>query len=313
MNSFMKRTALATTLCAALLAPVAIGSTATAAPASAAQEAAQQQFAADVVQSFVAGERVTVSGTAAPGSDVHLMYMPGGPSTTVANASGSWTVTSAGVADERFTVLATDGKGTERVTMLPTHEAGEDVPISVDPIRFTPGERLSLSGTAAPNTELVISGIPADSSQGAAIGLTGARVGADGRFRAGGIKVPADVDAFDVTFHLGAQKVTVTALSTEADDAPATEVPVEFTSPTDGGSAAAGIITFTGTGTPGAEVRVHGTNAAKGDVATATVEQDGSWRATAVLSLAKGDYKLWAKQSVNDQDETATDITFAVK
>lgn len=93
--------------------------------------------------------------------------------------------------------------------------ASTSAALTVDPIVYAKGERLYVSGTAAPFAEIDIAGIPADMSQGIPIRLEGARARAEGTFHAGGIRMTTDLDEFDVTFRHGEETVTVTAIAKE--------------------------------------------------------------------------------------------------
>lgn len=299
MNSFVKRTAVASALCAALLAPVGFSSAASAAPSSASQHATEAQFAVDAVQSFVSGERVTISGTAAAGEEIHVMNLPGGSGveTATADATGAWSLTSPGAAQGRFSVVVGDGQHSARVTLLPTHEAGDEVPIVVDPIRFTPGEKLVLTGTAAPNADLVITGVPQDAAQGTPVALVGVRAGADGRFHAGGITLSAQLERFDVTFHLGSQKVTATAVSAEAE-AEVTPLTVSTTSFVTGQKQV-----IEGTAPAGARVDVYSGTKRLMDV---TADQNGAWSYTTGSAIMTDTFSRTLKTAGQD------DVTFVL-
>jgi len=69
--------------------------------------------------------------------------------------------------------------------------------------------------------------------------------------------------------------------------------------------------TFIGTATPGAEIRV---GSSRTTVATATVEPDGSWRATADFDLAKGGTYagLEVKQTTKSGKTSTTSSTFTI-
>ncbi|WP_185022671.1 Ig-like domain-containing protein [Curtobacterium sp. PhB115] len=73
-----------------------------------------------------------------------------------------------------------------------------------------------------------------------------------------------------------------------------TVTPVVVTSPTEGAKVKAGTVTFTGTGTPGALVKVNGTSSALG---VATVNAQGDWSLTLNRQLTPQLYTLFVKQT----------------
>lgn len=310
-----KRVIVTTLASAAVLSGLAFG----AAPASAASSDSpvtaasaasnvDASFAIDPGQQFTAGTAATITGTSAPGTKVLVGRLPGSTPEkwTTTRADGSWAVTTDGAAQERFTVIAAglpDASGgltaSKTADVLPSEEAGDDVAIVVDPVRFTPGERMYITGTAAPGVDLVVEGIPTDTSQGFPIGLNGARTESNGSFTAGGLRAP-DVDTFDFTVRLGGQTVTATAVSTTKVDR-FRSVALDSTT-----FAAGAVATITGTATPGATVMIW----AEDDwslfpTVTTTADANGRWSLTGRGAMPEAQsFKVVARQlhSVLNED-----------
>jgi len=149
--------------------------------------------------------------------------------------------------------------------------------------------------------------------EGATIEIKGAtgRVVATTTVQGGTWSVPASFDLVDGSYALTA---TQTPLIGEKSTAPinfvvAAMVPVTLTAPGIGATVDTAKPVFSGRGTVGATVQVKGTFGTV--LATAIVQQDGTWRATSDVTLTDGNYAGKAWQTVNGKTTTA-DFRFTV-
>jgi hypothetical protein len=142
----------------ALLIPVGVSTEANAAPAASSMIATQQPFTADNV-TFAPGDRVTLTGTAAPGTQIGVLSLPGDPErTTTATADGTWSMTSTGTATERFSTIVGayfEGGSYQRALSV-TASPGEKVHTLriLSAFTYSKGQPISMHGEAVPGETL---------------------------------------------------------------------------------------------------------------------------------------------------------------
>lgn len=146
-----------------LLAPLAASAPVHAATTSSSSstQASARPFTADNAP-FVAGDRVTLTGIAAPGTQVGVFSLPGGSElTTTADADGKWSITSPDVAYEAFRTIVgayfEGGSYQRALSVSATPEAAVTTFRITSELRYTKGERITMTGEAKPGDVVKLS------------------------------------------------------------------------------------------------------------------------------------------------------------
>ncbi|WIB78043.1 Ig-like domain-containing protein [Curtobacterium sp. MCPF17_002] len=232
----------------------------------------------------VTAGKVTFTGTGDSGSKLEIRGLVSAVGTsTVVN--GAWSVETRELTAnvyKLFAVQTSKGGLTKQV----------ETTITLEDKKVT---ELTASGTfaPAPDAPATISGnaetgAPVVIKEGATVIAT--VIAADGKYSA---TIPATVSGvrtFSVTQTVGG---VVSPAKTATLDY-GTVAGVQVTSPANGDVVKAGTVTFTGTGTPGAIVKVSGISTQLG---AATVNAQGNWSVTLIRELTPQDYTLFTKQT----------------
>ncbi|MGG7510424.1 Ig-like domain-containing protein [Plantibacter sp. YIM 135249] len=158
-------------------------------------------------------------------------------------------------------------------------------------------------GTGEPGARVVVAGATKE--------ICSVEVGTDGSWSCDStIDLPAGDYAFTATQTRGAS-VSHAAINFTRVVKSNTAQDVKFTAPANNGIVTSLKPIFTGTGEPGAAIRVHGTTK---DLATTMVKPDGTWEATSTVELTdKMKYELTVTQTPTNQAPKSTDrVLFTV-
>ncbi|AKF83077.1 cell envelope biogenesis protein OmpA [Myxococcus fulvus 124B02] len=246
---------------------------------------------------------VTYSGTAEPGAEVTVSVDGNTVGTVTADPSGNWSIPgNSSLADGSHTVTATaeDAQG---------HTATDSNTFTVDTSTnvaiTTPAEgavvntaEVTYTGTAEPGAEVTVT-------------VDGTVVGTVTADPSGNWSIPGNSSLAD-----GPHTVSVTAEDEHGHTATDTHTftvntstTVEITTPADGAVLDNGVVTYSGTGEPGATVTV----VVDGNtVGTVTVSAGGTWSVSVAATLADGSHTVTATAE-DDEGNTATDTnTFTV-
>jgi hypothetical protein len=257
------------------------------------------------------GEALQVAGTAPSGTEVvvHEQGRREVLGTARADAGGGWRVAVDGL-ENRSTTLVAEG-----ITKGYNRTAAE---LRVAPAPVQPAAPTKVSGY-----------FPPDNSAWAHITGEGITPGALVQIKQGTTLI-ASGTATGTTFDLpidpsrtgyGAQDFTVTQTvdGIESDSTPVTldygQNAATFTSPTEGAQVPGTPLQFTGTGTPGADIEIHGTDFTQDTaIATATVKPDGTWTATnTTITLPQGPYQFWTHQHTKGGKVGYSHVTVTVR
>ena len=251
---------------------------------------------APVVNPVAAGDNV-LSGTGTPGSTVIVKDKNGDQvGSALVGADGKWTVTvppTYGPGKHDFDVIATKD-GQESTSTPVTVDFGAPIAVTT----ATPDAKgvVTYTGTGQPGASIEVKGKSGRT-------LATATVGADGKWTAVSTIALAPqayvVDAFQTT-GIGVQSAAEATFTIKAP----TATPVTFTSPARGSLVNTKTPTFSGTGEPGANIKVGGTVRTVGET---TVKADGTWTVTSNVALAIDSYALRALQTPTNGAPTSTD------
>ncbi|MCK8497269.1 adventurous gliding motility protein AgmC [Myxococcus fulvus] len=246
---------------------------------------------------------VTYSGTAEPGATVTVVVDGSTVGTVTAGPDGSWSIPgNSSLNDGSHTVTATaeDAQG---------HTATDSNTFTVDTSTrvaiTTPAEgavvntaEVTYTGTAEPGAEVTVT-------------VDGTVVGTVTADPSGNWSIPGNSSLAD-----GPHTVSVTAEDEHGHTATDTHTftvntstTVEITTPADGAVLDNGVVTYSGTGEPGATVTVVVDGNTVGSV---TVSAGGTWSVPVATALADGPHTVTATAE-DDEGNTATDTnTFTV-
>jgi hypothetical protein len=228
--------------------------------------------------------KVTFTGTGSSGANVEMRGMVSAVGTGKV-VNGTWTVETRELSANvyrLFAVQTTKGGLTQQVETMVTLEDKKTT-------------ELTAAGTfgAEVDVDATISG---DAQTGASVvvkeGNTVVKTvtAADSKYSVAIPATTSGVRTFTVTQTVDG---VVSAAKTVTLDY-GTVTGVEVTSPSNGDVISDATVTFTGTGTPGAKVKVSGTTSQLG---TATVNAAGEWSVTLTRQLTPQDYTLFVKQT----------------
>jgi len=258
--------------------------------------ALEADHTAPIVNPIAAGDNVLV-GTGTPGSTI-IVRDPDGKQvgSAVVDDDGNWTVTvppTLGPGKHDFDVIATKD-GQESTPTPVTVDFGAPIAVTT----ATPDAKgvVTYTGTGQPGATIEVKGKSGRT-------LATATVGTDGKWTAVSTIALAPqayvVDAFQTT-GIGVQSAAEATFTIKAP----TATPVTFTSPARGSLVNTKTPTFSGTGEPGANIKVGGTVRTVGET---TVKADGTWTVTSNVALAIDSYALRALQTPTNGAPTSTD------
>ncbi len=238
------------------------------------------------------GTSFTISGSAAPGSEVEILINGEVVGTAIADENGDWTFDVTGVEPGDITVEAKTDDDTDTVSLTVEEGVVQDVVDITSPADgSTVAADFQVSGTTNPDAEIEIL------VDGESVGTTTADANGDWTFditgqMAGDITVEAKVG--DVT-----DSVTVTV------DDTLVALDVAISSPVDGDEVTAGDVTVSGTATPDAEVEIFVDGESVG---TTTADTNGDW--TFDITVDVGDHDVRAEVKDGDRSVTTDTINF---
>ena len=238
------------------------------------------------------GTSFTISGSAAPGSEVEILINGEVVGTAIADENGDWTFDVTGVEPGDITVEAKTDDDTDTVSLTVEEGVVQDVVDITSPADgSTVAADFQVSGTTNPDAEVEIL------VDGESVGTTTADANGDWTFditgqMAGDITVEAKVG--DVT-----DSVTVTV------DDTLVALDVVISSPVDGDEVTAGDVTVSGTATPDAEVEIFVDGESVG---TTTADTNGDW--TFDITVDAGDHDVRAEVKDGDRSATTDTINF---
>lgn len=257
------------------------------------------------------GAPLTVSGTAPSGTEI-AVHEKGGRdvlATARADSNGSWQVAIDDLENRAHTLVA------EGITKGYNRTSAE---LRVAPAPVKPAVPTNVSGY-----------FPTDNSAWAHITGQNVTNGALIQIKQGTTLI-ASGTATGTTFDLpidpsktgtGNQDFTVTQTvdGIESDSTPVSldygQNTATFTSPTEGAQVPGNPLQFTGTGTPGADIEIRGTDFLQDTaIATTKVKPDGTWTATnTTLTLPRGPYQFWTHQHTRGGKVGYSHITVTVR
>ncbi|WP_369031352.1 Ig-like domain-containing protein [Acinetobacter radioresistens] len=230
-----------------------------------------------------------ISGTAEAGARIVVTYPNGTTASTVADATGNWSVANPGnLSDgQQISVVASDAAGNSSAPASATVDADITAPSLEFIVIINADGSATLSGTTEPGTSVIVQG-----PDGAAVPVN---VAPDGSI-SGSIAAPALAGNYTATAtDINGNTATDTATATDSTP-PAVELNVVIN--TDGSA------TLSGTTEPGASVTVRGPNGAAVPV---NVAPDGSISGSIAAPALAGNYTATATDiNGNTATDTAT-------
>ncbi|WIB78044.1 Ig-like domain-containing protein [Curtobacterium sp. MCPF17_002] len=231
----------------------------------------------------VAAGKVTFTGTGDSGSKIDIR----GTSSTVGTstiANGAWSVETRELTAnvyKLFAVQTSKGGLTKQVETTITLENKKVTELTATGTFGAVDADATISGNAETGAPVVI-------KEGSTVITTVTAV--NGKYSATIPATTSGIRTFTVTQTVDG--VVSPAKTATLDYGTVTDVQV--TSPTNGAYIKAGTVTFTGTGTPGAIVKVSGTS---NQLGAATVNAQGDWSLTLTRELTAQQYTLFTKQT----------------
>ncbi|WP_139199222.1 hypothetical protein, partial [Curtobacterium sp. MCBA15_013] len=262
----------------ALLAPLALSVPAVAvAPATvlAVSDAPRAALTVDTT-TYRAGDTVTVTGTAAPGARVGVLFGDRDLVRKSAAADGRWTITSEravlSTAGLSITVTAGTGNDAETVTRTLAHDTSER-PLTVDTTRYRVGDLVTVKGTASPRALIAVVFGGKDSETG--------RADDRGNWSITSLRPATATNGLSLEVSTGIGETARTIERTLTVDTSERHLTVDTDK-----YRVDDLVTVSGTAEPGAFVHVRFRS---NDTVDSRADDDGNWRITSMYAATATD------------------------